>query len=130
MTFELSPEQMLYLGIIASLLTTVLRLGYEFFAKRKIVLPTWVQNLIVFAVGGGLAVLWLPQTLPPFPPPSGEPATDIPAYLAWLGSTLAVLTGVLSFAVFIYNYLIKTVRDRLNPRLLPALYGANPKRKK
>jgi branched-subunit amino acid transport protein len=111
--FELSPEQILILGLAASILTMLFRFVGELLAKQQISLPEWVWNTIVFGVALVFALLWMPAVFPSFPPPIGDPSVDLPLFFAWLGNVLAVLTSSTSFAIVIYKYLISKVRAAL-----------------
>lgn len=113
MNFNLLPEQIVILGLVASVLVTVFRVLYELAKKSKIVLPDWVQNVIVFAVSLVLGLLWMPASFPPVPVPVGDPAIDVPNILSYLTSMLASVTVILSFAIFIYKYLVTKLKDTL-----------------
>lgn len=117
MSFELTPEQLIIIGLVASALTMIIRFIVELARKAKVDLPVWFQNVVVFIAGGVLAYLWMPTALPPLPVPSGEIGADVLMYLSYAATVLAALTLTMSFAVFIYRALLERMKPAVR-RLL------------
>lgn len=123
MNFEFTPEQVIYLSVVASISAMVLRLAYELLAKKKLTLPEWVMNFGVFLVSLVISLIWQPVVIPPLPLPfTGDPAVDVPATVLFVQNFVGVFAVVLAFAVFIYKYLIVKVKEYLAKKLMPSLY--------
>jgi hypothetical protein len=71
----------------------------------------------VYVVSLGLAFLFAPLTLPPFPT-FGDAVTFVQALIAWIGAVLPVLSAFVGFATLVYNVLLKSVLDKY---LMPVL---------
>jgi nitrate/nitrite transporter NarK len=98
---ELSPDQILLIGIVASVLSAVLRLLVAKFGSTEI--SKFWMTIIVSVVSLILAVLF-----------AGFP--ELPAYvdpfqyaMAWL----AILSGYVGAATLIYNLLLDKVLDKV-----------------
>lgn len=119
---ELSPEQVIVLGFVASALTLVLRLLYEAFTKAKVTLPRWAMLTLVYAVAQVLALLWFPQVFPPLPVFTGDPAVDLKTVAEFVLSFSTSLSAVLGFAHFIYVWLIERVKVPIGQFIAPSVY--------
>lgn len=123
MNITLSPEQIVTLSLIASVLVIVLRFIYEIAKKKSLVVPDWVMLVLVYVVSLLVGILWFPQALPPLPMIPPEPLAAVGAVLGFIGSVLAMLTVYATVAALIYDILLKKVKDGLGQLLLPRLYG-------
>ena len=99
----MSPEQMIFLGIVASALTWVLRTLATY---ANIHLGRLLVNIVLFVVSGALAVAWLKPALPPF-------STDI---AAWVMALIQLASPIIAFAALIYNALYSQVVVPLTAR--------------
>ena len=92
---ELSPEQLLYIGVVASVITQALRLLANHFEYKP---SRIVVNIVLFiiSIGLGIAFFGLPEV-----------AGDDPMELA--GALLANAAAVLGSASLIYNVLLDKV---------------------
>lgn len=123
MNVILTPEQIFTLGLIASVLVTVLRFVYEALAKQKVTLPDWVMLVIVYIVSLVTGVLWFPQALPTLPIIIlGDPIGTGTVILTYVTSLLVVLTAYTTSAAVIYAFVIQKVKDGLSRKFLPKLY--------
>lgn len=122
---DLTVNQLVLVGIITSALVTVVRFVWEFFAKKKIEVPDWVMQLLVYVVSGAVALLWFPPSLPPLPqlPAGAELPEIVDAYNVFLGSLLTTLSGFLVVAHLFYKWFIQKVRENLGKKFMPELFG-------
>lgn len=96
----LSPEQILIIGLVASLLGAVLR----FAANRFGFMPGKAAMTVVVAVVSlGLAVVFNLPALPIYVDP-----------LQYLGEWLVILSGYVGMATAIYNLILDKIFDKLN----------------
>lgn len=105
-TGDLSEVQLFVIATIASVLVWLIK-----FARGRGWNPSnkLLTNL-VFGVSLGLAILFAPLLLPPFPP-FMDLVTFVPALLIYIGNLLVPLTAMVGFAVLIYDNLLKLVLD-------------------
>ncbi len=76
-----------------------------------------VLTILVFIVSLGLAFLFQPITLPPFPGWTGDAGTYVPLLSAWIAAFLGVANEAVLFAMTIYNVLLAQVLEKLPPTL-------------
>jgi len=107
---EFSPEQLLILSVVASILTVVLRFVYEMFTKAQINVPQWVWLVIVYAVAQGISFLWFPQVFPSWPVFTGDPSADLVILTGFLMEFVTAVSALLGFAKFVYDWLIIKVK--------------------
>jgi uncharacterized membrane protein YdcZ (DUF606 family) len=105
---EMSPEQIIIVGLIASLLSVVVKLVSAKLGKQ---LSKFWMTIVVGVISLILAVVFnLPQ-LPEYIDP-----------LSYLASWLALLSGYVGAATIVYNLLIDKILDAANltaERFLP-----------
>jgi len=102
----LTPEQIFFLGFLATLITTVLNVVFKFFGKS---VGRGVLSVILFFISLGLAVLWNgPVILPPFPPFT-DVISFVGAILVYFASLLSLVGPLVAFATLIYNVLYEKV---------------------
>jgi len=97
---ELTLEQMVILGLLATALTQVIKWIMAALGKE---MKVWLVSLIVVMVSFAFAVIWGKPTWP-------APGEDIMAFIAQL---LAAVTSVVGWATVIYNFLFKAVLEKL-----------------
>lgn len=93
---ELTPQQVVILGVVASFITLALRIASTYLNYKP---GRFVVNVVLFLVSGGLAVAWLKPVLPPL-------TDDIGAFVSALFMLAAPIVG---FATLIYNALYSQV---------------------
>lgn len=101
----MTDSQLLLLGLIATVITFVLRqisIWFKYVPSRAVV------NVGLFVVALVLAVAWTPLVFPPFPP-YVDPSQFVVALLAYLGEILALAAPVVGMATLIYNILYDKV---------------------
>lgn len=106
---NLPIELLFVLGILSSVIVFILR--FLFVNKGKEV-PAWVYSVALYVVSLGLALIFSPVQIPPFPPFSDIPS-GLVALLSWLGELIPVLSAVVGFATVIYQALLKRILDSL-----------------
>lgn len=99
---ELTPEQVVIIGLVASVLVILLRLAAEKLGWD------WIKGkfaitIVLSVVSLVLAVIFAPPTLPPI----GED------FWAFLSSLTAILSAYVGFATLIYNLLLSQVMQAL-----------------
>lgn len=93
---KMTTEQMVTLGIVASVITFLLRVGATYLNLYP---GRLVVNLILYVVSGGLAFVWLSPTLPPF-------TEDI---AGWISALVQLAAPVVGLATLVYNALYSQV---------------------
>lgn len=93
---ELTPQQIIVIGLLASIATFLLRVLATHLNYRP---GRLVINIVLFIVSGALAVLWTKPVLPPI-------TEDIGAFISALFLLAAPVVG---FATLIYNALYSQV---------------------
>lgn len=93
---ELTPQQIIVIGVIASALTLGLRILSTHLNYKP---GRLVINIILFIVSAVLAGLWLAPTLPPITDDIG----------AWFAALFQLAAPVVGFATLIYNALYSQV---------------------
>lgn len=93
---ELTPQQIMVLGLIATVITFGLRILATYLNYRP---GRLVVNIALYIVSGGLAVLWLKPTLPPLTDNIG----------AFISALFLLAAPVVGFATLIYNALYSQV---------------------
>ena len=93
---ELTPQQVMFLGFVASVATLALRILASRFNYKP---GRLVINVVLFVVSGGLAVLWTKPALPPITDDIG----------AWISALFLLAAPIVGFATLIYNALYSQV---------------------
>lgn len=106
---NLPIELLFVLGILSSVVVFILK--FLFINKGKEV-PAWVYSVALYVVSLGLALVFSPVQIPPFPP-FGDLSSGLVALLAWLGELIPILSAIVGFATIIYQALLKRVLDGL-----------------
>ena len=104
----MTPEQTIFVGILASAITFILRLLATY---ANIRVGRLVVNIVLYLVAAGVAVAWAQPALPPF----GE---DVAAFIVALFELAAPVVGV---ATLVYNALYKQVVVPLQARFAKRL---------
>ena len=102
---ELSPEQVLLVGMIASAITFVLKLLADWFGFKPGRGPL---TIVLYVVALGLSGLWTGVFIPQFPP-STDPVSFAGAVLKFIADLLAMAAPVVGLATLIYNLLYENV---------------------
>jgi len=92
---ELSPEQIVLIGLIASAIAQILRF---LFAWQGIQLSKLGITILLYVVALGLAILWNPPAFPPI--------SDFPAFMTFLVNYVG---GVVGWATIIYNVILDKI---------------------
>lgn len=100
--FELTADQIVLVGLIATVLTAVIRYVFAKVLHTEIH-KGWATGVVAL-VSLGLAVIWNPLSFPL----TGDPVEVANALLQYL-------TAVIGAATVIYNLLLKRVIDALFP---------------
>ena len=98
---ELSPEQILIIGFVASFLATAIRLVTVWLGGPA--LGKGVMSIIAGAVSLGLAFLFFPSQWPVF----GDP-------LQFLAEWLTLLSAYVGVATLIYNIVLDKLLNKVN----------------
>mgnify|MGYP001613732129 CR=1 FL=1 len=101
----MTPEQLIFVGLLASVITFVLRLVVQYlgyYPSRAVV------NIGLYVIATLLAIQWAEIVFPPFPPYT-DPTTFVVALLAWAAAWLEVGAPVVGLATLIYNLLYEKV---------------------
>ena len=106
-------EVVIVLSVLSSALVWILR---RVFVSRGKQVPAWVYSVLLYVVSLGLAILFYPVELPPFPPYS-DLSSGLVALLAFLGELIPILSAVVGAATLIYQALLKKVLDGLGGAL-------------
>jgi cytochrome bd-type quinol oxidase subunit 2 len=117
-------EVLLALSVISSVVVFLLKLVFK---NRGKAVPVWVYSILLYVVSLGLAVVFFPVQLPPFPPFS-DLASGLAALLTFLGELIPVLSAVVGAATTIYQILLKKVLEGLGDAiksLLETSAGSN-----
>lgn len=104
---NLPIEVMLAISVISSVLVFLLRLLFT--SKGKVV-PAWVYTVFLYVVSLGVAAVFFPLQLPPFPPYSDLPS-GLVSLLAWLVALIPILSAFVGTATVIYQIILKRVLD-------------------
>jgi hypothetical protein len=97
---ELTPDQVLIVGVVASILVVVLNFIAANFGYK---LGKGTLTIVVAVVSGLLAVLFNLPKLPVYVDP-----------LQYVGEWLALLSAYVGIATLVYNLIIDKVLQRLN----------------
>jgi hypothetical protein len=109
---QLDPEQIMFVGLLASAAVFVLKLLADWFGYQPGRGPLTVA---LFAVSVVLAGIWSGVFLPPFPP-YADPLSFANAVLQWVAELLAMATPVVGMATLIYNILYTKVFEPLRAK--------------
>jgi hypothetical protein len=101
----LSPEQIMLVGFIATVLTLALKLLAQYFGYVPGRAPLTIALYIISLVLGGI---WTSVYLPPFPP-FVDPLSFAAAVLQFVADLLAMVAPVVGIATLIYNLLYEKV---------------------
>ena len=96
---ELTVEQLVLIGLLASVIVLLIRLVMAYFGVD---IPRLWVTVIAFVVSVVLGYLWTPVG----PPPLGDPL----ALAVWLVETATVVLGM---ATLVYNVLLQKILDGL-----------------
>ena len=107
---ELSPEQVLLVGLIAGFLVQGIKLAS---ARWGEVIHRRVITVILFVIGLVLAYVFMPASLPTLPVLGEDPAAYAGLILAFASELISVAAGIVGFAIVIYNLLLQKVFERL-----------------
>lgn len=118
---NLPIEVMLILGVLSSVIVWILKVAFVDKGKE---IPVWVYSIVLGVVALGLAVVFSPVTLPPFPPTDGSLIGYIAAILTYAGALVPVLAAIVGTAKIIYEALLKRILDGLEKKLRRIL-GSN-----
>ncbi len=102
---ELSPEQVILVGLIASALTLGIKLLAQWFGYVPGRAPL---TIVLYVIAFVLAGVWNGITFPPFPP-FVDPVSFIAAVLQFAADILALAAPVVGLATLIYNLLYEKV---------------------
>lgn len=117
----LSSEQIVLISLIASVLTTAIKLSREFFTKRAWVYPKMFGEVLVMAVAVVVGYLWFPVSFPALPEFSGDLNSIVVNVAAYLSQWVTLLGQFFGVAYFIYHLILKqVVQDPISTRLLRA----------
>lgn len=102
----MSPEQIIFIGLIASAITFVLRAlaSYANYHPGRVVI-----NIGLYVVSAGLAFLWSGAVAPTFPSFDSNIAVFIAAVWAYLNEWIALAAPIMGSASLIYNLLYEKV---------------------
>jgi uncharacterized membrane protein len=124
----LTADQIVVVGLVATILLNVLRLAYEFAAKQKFAIPELGMQAIVMIVSGVLAYLWYPLILPIRPVLAGaDTPTIIQLILKYVSDWIILLGAFFAVSHFFYRLLIKRIKDGLGAVIVPKVYPAGQK---
>lgn len=98
----MSEEQIILIGLIASLLTFGLKIAATYVNYKP---SRVVVNIVLYFVSAGLALLWAGAVLPTFPP--FDP--NIGGLWEYLNAWMALAAPILGSATLIYNLLYEKV---------------------
>lgn len=107
---ELSPEQVLLVGLIAGFLVQGFKLAS---ARWGEVIHRRVITVILFVIGLVLAYVFTRPALPALPAIGEDPAVFAGLVLVFAGELISVAAGIVGFATVIYNLLLQKVFERL-----------------
>lgn len=128
MSPNLTAEQLLLIGFIASALVIFFRLVIEVMAKMKLQLSDLWMRIIVYVVSGGVAYLWFPPAVPPLPDFFGEFPGIVVNVLDFAARLFTVLSVFFVVAHSIYELLLRKVKNAIGAVLLPRLYKKSTSR--
>lgn len=114
---ELPIELMFALSLVSSALVWLLRLAFK---DRGREVPAWVYSVLLYGVSLGLALVFSPVSLPPFPPFT-DLASGLAALMIFLGELIPILSAIVGFATLIYQVLLKRVLEGLGDALRRAV---------
>jgi hypothetical protein len=109
MQFQLTPEQIGIIGLVAAILAQGAKIIFAWIGKpidRK-----WVTAVLLVA-GMGMAYIWARPALPTWPILIGEPIADMLAVLGFFMSLVLAASAVVGIATPIYNLLLEKVFER------------------
>lgn len=107
---SLSADQIMGIGIVASVVVQVVKLLMQRFKKpigRK-----WI-TVSLFVVSVFLAFLWARPALPVWPATVDDPGAYATAIMVYIGQLITVASAIIGFAVAIYNLLFEKVFNAL-----------------
>lgn len=103
----LTENQIILLGLLASVVTYVLRALSNWFGYKP---GRGLVNTILFAIAAGFAVAWSGASFPDFPKPAD---VDVLVYAqalwTWLNNLVALGSPIMGSAGLIYNLLYDRV---------------------
>ena len=102
---ELTPEQIILVGLIASALTLVLKLLAQWAGYVPGRAPL---TIVLYVIAFVLAGVWNGISFPPFPPFT-DPVSFAAAVLQFAADVLALAAPVVGLATLIYNLLYEKV---------------------
>jgi hypothetical protein len=100
-----TAEQLIFVGLLASVITFVLRLVVQYFGYTP---SRAVVNIGLYVIATVLAIQWADIVLPTFPPYT-DPVVFVTALLAYVAEWLEVGAPVVGLATLIYNVLYDKV---------------------
>jgi len=100
----LTEVQLIVIGLVASLIVWLLKLANADASSG------WL-TVAVYAVSLGLAWVFAPLVLPPFPA-CVDVAACVSDVVAWVGDLLVPISAFVGFATLIYNTLLKTILEK------------------
>lgn len=103
-----TAEQVILLGAVATALTFVFRLLFQYFKVQ--IGRVWV-NVILFGVSLFFAGTWANLAFPPLP-------VEIGGYWDWLNASALLIMPIFGVASFIYNLLYSKVLMPLTVKLI------------
>jgi hypothetical protein len=101
---ELTPEQLLILGLVVVLITQVVKWVVVWFKVEQI--NKTILSIAVFVVSLILAVVWIKPTFP----------TNWTDFVTALSETLVIATALFGMAKIIYEWLIGRILDAISSR--------------
>jgi hypothetical protein len=101
----LSPEQIMFIGFVATAITLALKLLAQWGGYTPGRAPL---TILLYAVSLVLGGIWTGVYLPPFPP-FADPVSFVGAALQFVADLLAMLAPVVGIATLIYNLLYEKV---------------------
>lgn len=104
---ELTPENVLFVGLIATLLAQCVKLVFAKIIKKPI--NRKAVTIIAYVPALIMAVYWAAPTMPVFPVLTDDPAVFVSVLLRYIGDLLVVATAVVGFAMVIYNLLLEKI---------------------
>jgi hypothetical protein len=111
MAMELNEIQLFVIAAVASTIVYLLKMA------RVAEKPAWL-TVLLYGVSLGLAFLFAPVAIPPFPPFT-DISIFVPALLVWLGDLLIPISAFVGFATLVYNTLLKAILDKWVKPLIP-----------
>lgn len=110
MQFQLTPEQIGAISLLAAVFAQVIKLVFAWIGKpidRK-----WV-TAVLLVVGLAMAYIWAKPALPQWPTLIGDPFVDLFAILGFVASLILAATAIVGAAQPIYNLLLQYVFEKI-----------------